>query len=66
LWLSFAATRGEQAIQSIEASRHQLKEQQIILLAERAKLMSEQQVLKRAGAELALFVPGDKQVFKIR
>ncbi len=66
LWLSFAATRGEQTIQSIEASRHQLKEQQIILLAERAKLMSEQQVLKRAGAELALFVPGDKQVFKIR
>jgi len=28
--------------------------------------MSEKQVLKRAGEELALFVPGEKQVFKLR
>ena len=66
LWLNFTITRGEKEIQGIEAVRHQLKEDQIILLAERAKLMSEKQVLKRAGEELALFVPGEKQVFKLR
>ncbi|RZW18225.1 MAG: hypothetical protein EX260_08980 [Desulfobulbaceae bacterium] len=66
LWLNFAITRGEQQIQSIEAARHQLNEDQIVLLAQRANLMSEKQVLKRAGEELALFVPGEKQVFKLR
>ena len=38
----------------------------MILLAKRASLMSEKQVIQRAGAELALFVPGEKQVFKLR
>lgn len=66
LWLNFTITRGEQAIQAAEAIRHQLREEQIVLLAQRAHLMSEKQVLKRAGEELALFVPGDKQVFKLR
>ena len=66
LWLNFTISRGEQHIQAIEAARHQLKEDQIVLLAQRANLMSEKQVLKRAGEELALFVPGDKQVFKLR
>lgn len=66
LWLNFAVTRGEKTIQAIEAGRHQLREEQIGLLAARANLMSEKQVVKRAGEELALFVPGDDQVFKIR
>lgn len=66
LWLNFTITRGEQNIQAVEAARHQLKEDQIVLLAQRANLMSEKQVLKRAGEELALFVPGEKQVFKLR
>lgn len=66
LWLNFTITRGEQNIQAIEAARHQLKEDQIILLAQRANLMSEKQVVKRAGEELALFVPEEKQVFKLR
>ncbi|MEJ2134766.1 MAG: hypothetical protein P8X86_05910 [Desulfofustis sp.] len=66
LWLNFTISRGEQDIQAIEAVRHQLREEQIILLAQRANLMSEKQVLKRAGEELALFVPGEKQVFKLR
>ena len=66
LWLNFTITRGEEHIQAIEAARHQLKDDQIILLAQRANLMSERQVLKRAGEELALFVPGEKQVFKRR
>ncbi len=66
LWLNFTISRGEQHIQAIEAARHQLKEDQIVLLAQRANLMSEKQVLKRAGEELALFVPGEKQVFKLR
>lgn len=66
LWLNFSITRGEQKIQEIEAARHQLREEQIILLAQRANLMSEKQVLKRAGEELALFVPEEKQVFKLR
>lgn len=66
LWLNFTISRGDQHIQAIEAARHQLKEDQIVLLAQRANLMSEKQVLKRAGEELALFVPGDKQVFKLR
>lgn len=66
LYLNFTITRGEQTIQSVEATRHQLREEQIVLLAQRAHLMSEKQVLKRAGEELALFVPGEKQVFKLR
>ncbi len=66
LWLNFTISRGEQHIQAIEAARHQLKEDQIVLLAQRANLMSEKQVLKRAGEELALFLPGEKQVFKLR
>ena len=66
LWLNFSITRGEQNMQSIEAARHQLTEEQIILLAQRANLMSEKQVLRRAGEDLALFVPGEKQVFKLR
>ncbi len=66
LWLNFSITRGEQEIQAVEALRHQLREDQIVLLAQRANLMSEKQVLKRASEELALFVPGDKQVFKLR
>ena len=66
LWLNFTITRGELAIQSVEAVHHQLREEQIVLLAQRANLMSEKQVLKRAGEELALFVPGEKQVFKLR
>lgn len=66
LWLNFSITRGGKNIQSIEAVRHQLREEQIVLLAERANLMSEKQVLQRAGDELALFVPGEKQVFKLR
>lgn len=66
LWLNFTITRGEQTIQAVEAARHQLREEQIVLLAKRAHLMSEKQVVKRAGEELALFVPGEKQVFKLR
>lgn len=66
LWLNFTITRGELNIQAVEAAGHQLREEQIVLLAHRANLMSEKQVLKRAGEELALFVPGEKQVFKIR
>jgi len=66
LWLNFSITRGEQNIQAFEAARHQLKEEQIVLLAKRANLMSKRQVLQRAGDELALFVPGEKQVFRLR
>lgn len=66
LWLNFTITRGTLNIQAFEATRHELREEQIVLLAERANLMSEKQVLKRAGEELALFVPGEKQVFKLR
>ncbi len=66
LWLNFTITRSSLTIQAVEAARHQLREEQIVLLAERANLMSEKQVLRRAGEELALFVPGEKQVFKLR
>lgn len=66
LWLNFTITRGRQGIQGIEAVHHQLREEQIVLLAQRANLMSEKQVLKRAGEELALFVPEENQVFKLR
>jgi len=66
LWLNFSITRGEKNIQTIEAAMHQLREEQIGLLAQRANLMSEKQVMRRAGEELALFAPGEKQVFKLR
>lgn len=66
LWLGFAVTKANTSIQAIEANRHQLKNEEIILLAERAILMSEKQVRKQAGAKLALYVPGKEQVFKLR
>jgi hypothetical protein len=66
LWLGFAVTKSNTSIQAIEANRHQLKNEEIILLAERAILMSEKQVRKQAGAKLALYVPGKEQVFKLR
>jgi len=66
LWLGFTVTGFNTSIQAIEASRHQLKNEEITLLAERANLMSEKQVRKQAGAKLALYVPGKEQVFKLR
>jgi len=66
LWFNFSIARGEKSIQSIEAASYKLREEQIVLLAQRANLMSEKQVLNRAGEELALFVPDENQVFKLR
>lgn len=66
LWLGFAASGISETIQEIEVVRHQLKDEQIALLAERANLMSEKQVRIRAGEQLALFVPDEEQVFRLR
>ncbi len=66
LWLGFAVTQVNDSIQAIEANRHQLKNDEITLLAERAILRSEKQVRKQAGVKLALFVPAKEQVFKLR
>ncbi len=66
LWLGSAVTRVNDSIQAIEASRHELKNDEITLLAERASLMSEKQVREKAGEKLALFVPATKQVFQLR
>ena len=66
LWLGSAATRINDSIQAIEAKRHELKNDEITLLAERAALMSENPVRKRAGEKLALFVPATQQVFQLR
>ena len=56
----------DSSIQEIEAQQHILRNNQMALLAERAVLMSEQHVKREAGRELALFVPGKEQVYKVR
>lgn len=66
LWLGYAVSRVNDSVQTIEAGRHELKNDEIILLAERATLMSEKQVREKAGEKLALFVPATKQVFQLR
>jgi len=65
-WLGSLVSKVNDSIVAIETQRHQLKNDQIALLAERAVLMSEVQVKKDAGEKLALFVPEQEQVYKLR
>ena len=66
MWLGNTISLNAQVVQELEATRHGLKNSQIILLAERAGLMSTKHIQEVAGAELALFVPEEGQVYKFR
>lgn len=66
MWLGSRISSSAQIVQELEATRHGLKNTQIIFLAERASLMSTKHVQEVAGAKLALFVPEEGQVYKFR
>lgn len=66
MWLGSIVSSSAQVVQELEATRHGLKNNQIILLAERASLMSTKHVQEVAGTKLALFVPEEGQVYKFR
>ena len=65
-WLGSVTKQTYVSIQNIEAQQYTIRDKQISLLAQRAQLMSEQNVYQQARVELALVVPNDKQVKKIR
>ena len=65
LWMGHVAAQLHESVQAIEASQYTIRDQQISLLAARAKLLSEQHVYEQAGAELALFEPNDYQITKM-
>ncbi len=64
--VSFAISGKQDEIAAIHEQQHQLRDQQITLLAERANLMSRQQVQERAGTQLALYIAENDQVLKLR
>lgn len=66
LWLGFTVSRVHEGVQASNERQHLLKDEQIALLAERANLMSERQIHHQAGLKLALYVPEQEQVFKLR
>lgn len=66
LWLGHAVSTVHQDIAAIAEHQLVLKDEQMALLAERAGLMSEQQVQREAGSRLALFAPEQDQVLKLR
>ncbi len=66
IWIGTVAQQIHVSIQSTEAELHVLRNDQIGLLAERAKLMSAGHIRKQAEKTLALYVPDEGQVFKIR
>ncbi|MBE0585839.1 MAG: hypothetical protein IH612_19020 [Desulfofustis sp.] len=66
LWLGHAASTVREDIAAISERQQILNNEQIALLAERASLMSEQQIQREAGSRLALFVPEQDQVLKLR
>jgi len=66
LWLGHAVSTVRQDIAAISERHLVLKDEQMALLAERAALMSEQQIQREAGSRLALFAPEQDQVLKLR
>lgn len=66
LYSGYLARQLHQSIQAVEAEQHAFRNDQMTLLAERARLMSRQHVQEQARLELALHVPGGDQVFKLR
>jgi len=66
LWLGHTVATVRQDIVVISERQLIIKDEQMALLAERAGLMSEQQIQREAGSRLALFAPEQDQVLKLR
>ena len=66
LWMGSFSSQVELTIQASEANLHQIRNDQITLLAERARLMSAKNIHSQAQQSLALYVPEKGQVYKIR
>lgn len=65
LWMGHVAAQLHESVQAVEAKQYMIRDQQIGLLATRAKLLSESYVYEQAGSELALFEPNDYQIKKM-
>lgn len=66
LWMGSFSSQVQLSIQASEANLHQVRNDQITLLAERARLMSAKNIHSQAQQSLALYVPEKGQVYKIR
>ncbi len=66
LWLGSLSSQARISIQAVEANLHTIRNDQMALLAERARLMSANNIHLQAQQVLALYVPEEGQVYKIR
>ena len=66
LWIGSLSSQTRASIQAVEAQLHAVRNEQITLLAERAQLMSARSIHSQAQQTLALYVPEEGQVYKIR
>ena len=66
VWIGQSVAHVRHDIAAISERQLVLKDEQMALLAERASLMSEQQIQREAGRRLALFAPERDQVLKLR
>lgn len=66
LWMGSFSSQAQLTIQAAEANLHNIRNEQIRLLAERARLMSAKNIHSQAQQALALYVPEKGQVYKIR
>lgn len=66
LWIGSLSSQTSAAIQAVEATLHAVRNEQMTLLAERAQLMSAKSIHSQAQQTLALYVPEEGQVYKIR
>lgn len=66
LLIGFGVSRVHDDMRAINERQHALKDEQIALLAERASLMSKQQISRRVATQLALYEAEQDQVFKVR
>jgi len=66
LLLGNIAKQTSGVIQAVEAKHHTIRNEQMTLLAERARLMSKSNIVDQAKIELALYVPRKGQVYKLR
>ena len=66
LWMGSFSSQAQLTIQAAQANLHTVRNDQITLLAERARLMSAKNIHSQAQQALALYVPEKGQVYKIR
>ena len=66
IWMGSLSSQTRASIQAVEANLHVVRNEQMTLLAERAQLMSAKSIHSQAQQTLALYVPEEGQVYKIR